>query len=71
MFDYSKVPPYSLACLETDNCFSAPGILIHWKYIYTECNKHIAIYHISVISYSFGSDKQIKTMKLYYMYLAQ
>ena len=52
-----RIPPYCLACLGTDNCFSAPDILIRWKYIYTECNKR----NISVIS--FGSDGDLRNLR--------
>ena len=57
----SKVPPYCLACLGTDNCFSATDILIRWKYIYAECKKR----NISVISFgSDGDSRNLRAMKI-------
>ena len=57
----SKVPPYCLACLGTDNCFSATDILIRWKYIYAECKKR----NTSVISFgSDGDSRNLRTMKI-------
>jgi len=52
-----NIPPFILACLGTDNKFTAKHILQRWSYIYTECNKR----GISVIS--FGGDGNSQLMK--------
>ena len=44
------VPAFCLACMGTDNKFTADLILKRWKYIFLECNKR----GISVDS--FGAD---------------
>ena len=44
------VPAFCLACMGTDNKFTADLILKQWKYIFLECNKR----GISVVS--FGAD---------------
>jgi len=57
----NKIPPYCLACLGTDNCFSAPDVLNRWRYIYTECNKR----NISIVSFgSDGDSRNLKAMKI-------
>ena len=56
-----RVPPFCLACLGTDNCFSAPDVLNRWKYIYVECDKR----KISVVSFgSDGDSRNLRAMKI-------
>ena len=58
---FKNVPPYFLACLGTDNCFSAPDVLNRWKYIYGECDKR----KISVVSFgSDGDSRNLRAMKI-------
>ena len=57
----NNIPPYCLACLGTDNCFSALDILNRWKYIYNECVKR------KIVVVSFGSDgdsRNLRAMKI-------
>ena len=57
----NNIPPYFLACLGTDNCFSATNVLNRWNYIYTECVKR----NISVVSFgSDGDSRNLRAMKI-------
>ena len=51
------VPPFCLACLGTDQRFTAQHVLQRWQYIYSQCAKR----GISVVS--FGGDGDSKVMK--------
>ena len=53
-----NIPPFILACLGTDNKFTAKYVLQRWSYIYTECSKR----GISVIS--FGGDGDSRAMRV-------
>ena len=53
----NKVPPFCLAYLGTDNRFSAPDVINHWKYIYTECDKH------KTMVVNFGSDGDSRNLR--------
>ena len=54
------VPAFCLACLGTDNRFSADEILKRWKHIYLECRKH----GITIVSYGAdGDSRALKAMK--------
>ena len=44
------VPAFCLACLGTDNKFTANLVLQRWKYILSECTKH------GILIVSFGAD---------------
>ena len=52
-----NVPPMCLACLGTDNKFSAEDLLPRWRYIVEECLKR------NVIVLSFGADGDSRVMK--------
>ena len=53
----SDVPPFCLACIGTDNKFTAMNVMQRWKYIVTECDKR----NIAVLS--FGGDGDSRVMK--------
>jgi len=53
----NNVPAFCLACLGTDNKFTALTLMQRWKYIVTECNKR----NIAVVS--FGGDGDSRIMK--------
>ena len=52
-----NVPPICIACLGTNNKFSAEDLLPRWRYIVEECSKR----NISVLS--FGADGDSRVMK--------
>jgi len=52
-----NVPPMCLACLGTDNKFSADDLLPRWRFIVEECSKR------NIIVLSFGADGDSRVMK--------
>ena len=52
------IPPFCLACLGTDQRFTAQHVLQRWKYIRSQCAEK----GISVVS--FGGDGDSKVMKV-------
>ena len=50
-----NVPPICLACLGTNNKFSAEDLLPRWRYIVEECSRH----NISVLSFRADGDSRI------------
>ena len=59
-----SAPPMCLACLGTDNKFSAGDLLPRWKYIVEECLK------CNIIVLSFGADGDSRVMKSMTMLMA-
>ena len=56
------VPPICLACLGTNNKFSAEDLLPRWRYIVEECSRR----NISVLSFKADRDSRImKCMKVF------
>ena len=56
----SKAPPFCLACVGSNNKFTAEQVLLRWKYIYNECKKR----DIIVTTFSGDGDSRImKAMK--------
>ena len=53
----ADVPPFCLACLGTDQRFTAQHVLQRWQYIYSQCAER----DISVVS--FGGDGDSRVMK--------
>ena len=54
-------PSFCLACMGSDNKFSAQHVMLQWKYIYEECRKR----NILVLSYGGDGDSRImKAMKM-------
>ena len=53
----ADIPPFCLACLGTDQRFTAQHVLQRWQYIYSQCTER----GISVVS--FGGDGDSKVMK--------
>lgn len=51
----SRDPPFCLACIGSDNKFTAEQVLLWWKYIYNECKKRV----ITVASFSGDGDSRI------------
>ena len=55
------VPAYCLACMGTNNSFTATDVLKHWRYIYVECQKR----NITVISFGADGDARLlRAMKI-------
>ena len=54
---YRGVPPFCLACMGTDNKFTAQHVMLRWKHIYMQCWKR----NIQVVS--FGGDGDSRLMK--------
>ena len=58
---YHNAPPFILACLGTDNKFTAKHVLQRWQYIYNECAKR----GITVLNFSGDGDSRImKSMRV-------
>ena len=58
---HDGVPPFCLACLSTDNRFSADTVLKRWKYIHSECSKR----GIRVVSFGAdGDSRELKAMQM-------
>ena len=56
-----RTPPFCLACIGSDNKFTAEQVLLRWKYIYNECKKR----DIMVTTFSGDGDSRImKAMKV-------
>ena len=56
-----SVPAYCLACIGTNNKFSADLVLRRWKYIYSECAKR----GIRVVSFGADGDpRELKAMQV-------
>lgn len=54
-------PSFCLACMGSDNKFTAQHVMLRWKYIYEECRKR----NILVLSYGGDGDSRImKAMKV-------
>ena len=51
-----NAPPFCLACIGSDNKFSAQHVLLRWKYIYEECNRR------AMLLLSFGGDGDSRVM---------
>ena len=59
----SSVPPFCLACLGTNNKFTAKDALLRWQYIVKECKKR----SIDVVSFGGDGDSRLlKAMKISY-----
>ena len=57
----SNAPPFVLACLGTDNKFTAKHVLQRWNYLYHECAKQ----GITVLNFSGNGDSRImKSMRI-------
>jgi len=39
-----KAPPFCLACIGSDNKFTAQHVMLRWKHIYEECSKKVCLY---------------------------
>ena len=67
---YQNVPSFCLACMGTNNKFTAEGVLKLWTYIFLECKK----LGISVVSFGADGDPrelkamQVSTQLLFYEY---
>ena len=53
----NNVPPFCLACLGTNNKFSAENVMARWRYISEECMKR------NILVLSFGGDGDTRLMK--------
>jgi len=63
---YSTATPFCLACLGTDNQFTAKEVLLRWKHIDDECRKR----GINVVSFGGDGDTRLlKAMKVTYVQL--
>jgi len=51
-----NAPPFCLACIGSDNKFTAQHVLLRWKYIYEECSRR------GLIVVSFGGDGDSRVM---------
>ena len=51
------IPAFCLACMGTDNKFTAHHVLKRWKYIFSECKKR------GIIVVSFGADGDSRELK--------
>ena len=51
------VPPFCLACMGTDNKFTAQHVMLRWKHIYMECQKR------NLVVLSFGGNGDSRLMK--------
>ena len=61
----TKVPPFFLGCISTNNFFTATEVLKRWKHIYSECQKR----SITVISFGGDGDSRIlRAMKVSYQF---
>ena len=49
-------PPFCLACIGSDNRFTAQHVLLRWKYIYEECARR------DMLLLSFGGDGDSRVM---------
>ena len=55
------VPAYCLACMGTNNSFTATDVLKHWRYIFIECQKR----NVTVISFGADGDTRLlRAMKI-------
>ena len=52
------VPPFCLACMGTDNKFTAQHVMLRWKHIYMECQKR------NLMVLSFGGDGDSRLMRI-------
>ena len=51
-----NAPPFCLACIGSDNKFTARHVMLRWKYIYEECSKR------DLVVLSFGGDGDSRVM---------
>ena len=56
-----NIPPFCLACIGTNNKFTAENVCLVWKYIYVECEKR----NIHVLSFGADGDSHLlKAMRV-------